>query len=85
MKTSTNKRLGALLLVGAALAAVAVQIIGDGLITIRSLPMPAAMPGQIAPSSVTEAVYHWPLFVLALLALVGLVYILLPPRHEHVG
>lgn len=73
------------MLAGAALAAVAVQIIGNGLITIRSLPMPAATPGQIAPSSITETVYHWPLFVLALLALAGLVCILLPPRHEHVG
>jgi len=85
MKTSKNIRVGVFLLVGAALAAIAVHFLGGGLITTKSLPIPPPLPGRLSPSSVSETVYHWPLLVLALVAIAGLVCLFVPRRGEHIA
>ncbi len=83
MKTWDNtRRVGLLLLAGAALLAAGYHFLGGGLITTRALPIPPPVPGRLSPVSVTETTYHWPLLVIGPAALAGLVCLLLPRRQE---
>ena len=83
MKTSKLKVLGIVLFAGAVLVALTMQLLGSGLITTRSLPVPPPIPGQSSIGSITQTTYHWQLLPLALIAIAGLICLLLPGRHDH--
>ena len=83
MKKSQRTVIGVTLLVGAILLGLILQFVGPGLITAASLPIPPPAPGNVAASSVIATTYHWPLFALLLTAIVGLLCLLLPRRHDH--
>jgi len=77
MKTSTRNRLGAALLVISPLVVVALYVSGTPLLTLQESHS-SSFPGGVM--IVSSYKMHWPLLVVGLFALLGLVALLWPAQ-----
>ncbi len=77
MKTRERRLLGAVTLTAAFAAAITLELSGIELVSFRQ---------RVSPPSVEENVaVHWTMFVLVPASVVGVVWILLPPRKRRDG
>ena len=78
MKSRTRKGLGLVLLVGSALTATVLYLVGVPLLAVDAQALPGSPSGS---GLVTHLSFHWLFFVLAFAFLVGL-WFLLSSKHE---